>query len=94
MTHAELHMKTRALVGGRGFSFIVTTSSIEQHPGRLEVEWSVCIFLDGQPKVMARALDADRAFDLVKDRLDLARPFAAPDMLTAIGPPPEPEGAP
>lgn len=92
MTHAELHMKVRALVAGRGFAFVVSTSSIEQHPGRLEVEWSVCVLIDGAPKATGRSLNPEQAFEQARAVLDAVRPLVPPPALVAIGAPPAPEG--
>jgi hypothetical protein len=44
MTFAELHMAVREVLHGTGLStFLVSVQALENHPGRIDVQWSVWV---------------------------------------------------
>jgi hypothetical protein len=91
MNHAELHHAVRALIDGRGYPFYVGCSSSEYHPGRVEVDWTITIFIgpSRSPKVHVRAKTA--VFALMR-ATELFAEHAAPkppdELATINGPPP------
>lgn len=88
MTHGDLHMAVRQLVGGRGI-FVVTVQSTEHHPGRIEVLWSVCVLLHGgAPNIVARSMSPSSVLQQLEHQMERAVPSLLPPELRAIGEPP------
>ena len=87
MTHGDLHMAVRKLVGSKGFPFVVTTQSTEHHPGRVEVQWSVCVLIDGKPNVVARSMSPSIVLEQIEAQLSRDIPSLMPPELRAVGEP-------
>lgn len=50
MTFAELHMAVREVLHGTGLStFLVSVQALENHPGRIDVQWSVWVSRESTP---------------------------------------------
>jgi hypothetical protein len=94
MTFTQIHVAVREALRGSPYSqFLVTVQSAEQHPGRIEVEWRICIS-DATPTLFYKGRDALALLEMVREHVrGLARERAEtdpppPDELTAIGPVP------
>jgi len=89
MTYAELHLAVRAMVQPKGFStFVIDVQVVEQHPGRVEVKWSVFVPRDHPlPAFYFKALEPKRLLDYLETML-AELPSVVPPEIAAIGTPP------
>lgn len=86
-TFAEFHLAIRRLVEGRGFTFVATVQSTEHHPGRVDVQWSGCILIEGKPSVVARSLSPSIVLEQLEKQMQSAVPSLAPPALRDVGSP-------
>ena len=87
MSHAELHLAVRGLLV-LAFKeppvYSVAATSIEYHPGRVDVTWSVAIHT--QPaQIVVRGESADVLLKRLRCKLNVAEPEKAPRSLRAVG---------
>jgi len=86
-------MQVRNLVAGRHYPFVIATTSSEYHPGRVEVEWSVTVFVNNR-RVVARGLGPTKVYEDLEALMREIAPSSAPVELQIFGEPPDPTGAP
>jgi hypothetical protein len=94
MKFVDVHLAVREALRGSPYSqFLITVQSLEQHPGRVEVEWRICIS-DANPLLYYRGREPGALLEMVREHVrGIARARAAtdpppPDALELVGTPP------
>lgn len=89
MTHTDLHLAIRRLIAGRPYTFLVSVNSIEQHPGRVELEWIATVFIAGKPNIYVRERSPEVVLERVSDLLaERGEQRFLPPEFAGIGAPP------
>lgn len=92
MNFADFHKSVRDTLRGSGLTkFVCTIQSVESHPGRVAVDWSLCIS-EPDPRIYFRGQNPHAVLTMLRERLRALRvadTIAPPPALADVGEPPE-----